>query len=91
MSPSFTVFSATAQHTTQEHKVKPSIKVVGTKRTASQTDMAPDRAAKKRQRTDPLDADGKKARGRPRVEGEDETAADVCESPTDSQSRLIWE
>jgi hypothetical protein len=83
MSLSFTVFPATSQRTTHV-KSRPILKVVGTKRQASQIEMAPDRAAKKRQRTDPMDDDGKKARGRPRVEGQDETAADVRVYPVPS-------
>lgn len=46
------------------------------KKHISPADMPADRTAKKRQRTDP-DDNGRKQRGRPRVEGEDETAADV--------------
>jgi hypothetical protein len=38
-----------------------------------------DRAPRKRQRTsEAAEDDSKKQRGRPRVEGQDETAADVC-------------
>lgn len=40
--------------------------------------MAGERGARKRQRAFHDDDDGKKARGRPRVEGGDETAVDVC-------------
>lgn len=40
--------------------------------------MAGERGARKRQRVSHDDDDGKKTRGRPRVEGADETAADVC-------------
>lgn len=39
--------------------------------------MTGDRVDRKRQRVSRDDEDGKKARGRPRVEGADETAADV--------------
>jgi hypothetical protein len=53
-------------------------KTAGTKRSQLSPDMLAERAAKKRQRTDSHDENGKKQRGRPRVEGEDETAADVC-------------
>jgi hypothetical protein len=43
--------------------------------------MAGERVARKRQRVSHDDDDGKKTRGRPRVEGADETAADVCDVP----------
>lgn len=43
--------------------------------------MAGDRVARKRQRVSHDDEDAKKTRGRPRVEGADETAADVCGIP----------
>jgi hypothetical protein len=42
--------------------------------------MPADRAPRKRQRTsETIEDDGKKQRGRPRVEGQDETAADVSD------------
>jgi hypothetical protein len=43
--------------------------------------MAVERVARKRQRVSHDDDDGKKTRGRPRVEGADETAADVRHLP----------
>ncbi|KIW08544.1 uncharacterized protein PV09_00512 [Verruconis gallopava] len=77
MSPSFTVFRAntTAQRASSTD-AKPILTVVGTKRQAPYEDMPSDRAAKKRQRNDSHDDEGKKQRGRPRVDGQDETAAD---------------
>ena len=43
--------------------------------------MPTERNSKKRQRVEAHDDNGKKQRGRPRVEGEDETAADVRVPP----------
>ena len=55
----------------------PVLKVVGTKRSHTSASMPSERAAKKRQKLDPQEDDPKRQRGRPRVDGQDETAADV--------------
>ena len=76
MSATITLPQATSQPlaTVKAFQTK---KTAGKKRALPHEEMAPDRASKKRQRTDANDENGKKQRGRPRVEGEDETAADV--------------
>jgi hypothetical protein len=74
------ILSPTPSTTQRFAKVNiiPLQKTAGAKRSQSQSDMPAERVVKKRQRTDSHDDNGKKQRGRPRVEGEDETAADVC-------------
>jgi len=75
MSNTLTVAPAYPQHYAQVNIV-PQEKKSRVKKHTLQPDMPADRAVKKRHRTD-TDDNGRKQRGRPRVEGEDETAADV--------------
>ena len=65
-----------SQHVSKSN-ITPPTSTSATKRGASHLDMPPERASKKKARTDSTVENAKKQRGRPRVDGEDETAADV--------------